>query len=391
MQIIKGKTVRREATDAAKHRAVFDSGKFDRDFWEGPAGWVLVILMLLTGVTAIFYSSIIGDDGLLGELTVNLADQQFGEQLSSGVLETLLLDGPHSPVDGTALVDDDSLRYFAVMIDNHSEARPASGVADVPLVIESPVEGGITRLMLVVPDGAALERIGPIRSARPYFVDWAREYDAVLIHVGGSPQALAMLAAFAEDRNLNEMVRGAYFWRDRKRDAPHNTYTSSELLHNSLDKLDEPVSDLDTSRPFKLGGFEGRPLGDDLVEQLTIDYSVPSYFVTWVYDGETNTYQRYQGKGEVKDEAGQTIDADNVIVQLTDIKVIDNVGRKEIRTVGEGEALVFRDGRVIFATWEREDEDTRTRFLFSGSDEEVPLNVGTTWIQVIDADTTIEY
>ncbi len=388
MPNIKQKTVRKEATtDDAKSRAAFDYG---REFWQGPAGWVLVILMVVAGVAAIFYSYLAGNDGRYGELVVeSQTDEQYGHP--SGANGTILLEGPRSPVDGTPLAEDGGLNYYAVMLDNHSDARPGAAVADAPLVIEAPVEGGITRMMMFFPDGGSdLERIGPVRSARPYYVEWAQEYGAILVHVGGSPQALKVLTEYEESYNLNQMVHGAYFWRDRARYAPHNVYSSTDLLQSAREKLDYAELDFDTSRPFKQGGFVGRPVGDPPVESVSIDYSTASYHVTWKYDGDTNTYARYQGKGEFTDEDNQPVTADNVIVQFAKVEVIDYVGRKEIATEGEGDAVVFRDGRAIEAVWVK-DEGSRTRFLFVGSDEEIPINVGTTWIQVVAEDTSVEY
>jgi hypothetical protein len=345
--------------------------------------------MFVAGVAAIVYSYGVGNEGRHGDVVVSGKGQENGSP--SGSMSGVVLEGPRSPVDGAPIPEGGPFQYFAVMIDNHTLARPEAGLADAPLVFEAPVEGGITRFMAVLADGANLRRIGPVRSVRPYYVEWALEYGAVLVHVGGSPEALTMLDGPGNDyRHLNQMVNGGYFWRDRERDAPHNVYTSSELLHSALDTVKAGDAAPDSTRPFKAGGVEGRPVGEPSASEITIDYSVASYSVTWVYDESTNAYARHRGQDDVTDESGAAITADNVIVQFTDVKTVDDVGRKRIRTGGTGDALVLRDGRIIEAQWSKE-AGGRTRFLFTEGGEEIPLNVGKTWIQVVGTDTPVEY
>ena len=136
----------------------------------------------------------------------------------------VVFDGVRVPAD----LPEEKL-YFAATIDNITVARPQSGISKASLVYEAPVEAGITRFLAIYPEGEDVERIGPVRSARPYFLDWAAEFDALFVHVGGSPEALEKLRAY-DMRDLNEFFNGAYFWRDRSRSAPHNTYTSTEKL-----------------------------------------------------------------------------------------------------------------------------------------------------------------
>ncbi|MBU0624951.1 DUF3048 domain-containing protein [Patescibacteria group bacterium] len=379
------KTARRQ-TEASR-RAVFD---LSTEFWAGPPGWVLVLLMTAIGVAAIIFSYYQGFDSRYGETSLSSQTESSAIGSPSDVSGGLVLDGFRSSIDGILLSADNWWKYFAVVIDNYTESRPAAGITAAPLVIESPVEGGITRLLVIFSDSFDLRRIGPVRSARPYFVEWSQEYGAVLVHVGGSPLALKMLAGSGRYRHVNEMSWGGYFWRDRQRSAPHNVYTSADLLNQSLKEFGEFNWSGDNDRPFKQGGSEGRPAGEPLITKLTIDYSVSNYFVVWDYDQTDNIYKRYQGGGLVRDENGQAVSADNVIVQYTDIKTIDSIGRKDIRTIGTGEALVMRDGRVIKARWLKEGTG-RTRFLFPDSNEEIPLNVGTTWIQVVAENTPVEY
>ena len=98
-------------------------------------------------------------------------------------------------LDGVYLSDGESEKYpVAVMIDNKYEARPWSGLSYAGLVFEAPVEGGITRFLAVYSSSREIKKIGPVRSIRPYYLDWASGYGALMAHIGGSPAALADIA-----------------------------------------------------------------------------------------------------------------------------------------------------------------------------------------------------
>ena len=120
-------------------------------------------------------------------------------------------------------------RPIAVMIDNHESAWPQAGLNDAYIVYEIIVEGGETRLMPIF-KGKSLEKIGPIRSARHYFLDYAMENDAIYVHYGQSPQAESDISSFDID-NINGLVQSSSdFWRDKGKYAPHNAVSSTEKI-----------------------------------------------------------------------------------------------------------------------------------------------------------------
>ncbi len=355
-----------------------DSG----NLWEGPAGWFLVLLLVLAGVGAIGYVYRAGSDG--GDADVSVQTDQISTKPLPGAIITGM---ELRAYDGMPAGEGDDL--FAVMIDNIHVARPAAGITEAPLVIEALAEGAITRLLAFFPDGGALRRIGPVRSARPYFIDWAEEYGAAYVHVGGSPDALDQLRA-SDIRDMNQYWYGAYFWRDRDRYAPHNVFTSSDLLHEALEDFDDGFGGAVNDRPFKEGGADGLVEETGRVGEFRIEYPAPTSRVVWTYDAETNRYARYQGKGKFTDETGRQVMADNVVVQVTDMRVVDSVGRREVRTSGSGDAAVFRDGQLFEAKWVKEDGG-RTRFIYAYSSDEIPWNVGTTWIEVVGDMEMLDY
>jgi len=270
------------------------------------------------------------------------------------------------------------------MVENMVEAWPLSGIDEAHLVIEAPVEAAIPRLIAYFYEGQEVEKIGPVRSARPYYVDWAQELDALYAHVGGSPEALDLIAA-RDVLDLNEFYNGWYFWRDESRLAPHNVFTSTELLFEAYDDYEERNGDWEVD--YDAWQFEDGEANLEKTGQLiSMEFSPVYgrlYEARWKYDATENQYLRYQN-GELFTTAdGEWIWADNVIVIETEIEVVDAIGRRHIDTLSEGEGLMFKNGDTIEVTWSKESETDRLRFLAKETGEEIAVNVGISWIEVL--------
>jgi hypothetical protein len=287
-------------------------------------------------------------------------------------------------LDGAPLDAPHSGDYVAVMIDNMSPARPASGLSKAVLVIEAPVESSITRLQAYFDPADEVAKIGPVRSVRPYYIDWATETDAMIVHVGGSPAALDILKA-GNLRDLNEFFYGVAFWRDAERYAPHNAYTSTEKLRGAMaHKYGDHTAKAVPAWMFKDDAAHAKAaLGDIAMDAewptLHISYNAAPYDVDWRYDAGSNTYVREQG-GKLQEDGEVPLRAKNVAVQFTTVKVLDEVGRRSVVTKGSGDAIVATDGKIIKGTWET--LNGRTRFVDAEGDE-IVFNAGTTWVQVV--------
>jgi hypothetical protein len=353
--------------------------------WKEMAGVSVILFVLAIGVAAIGWAMLAG-----GDFASPLAwFQSRGKNEVTEIVAAVPAEpAARRALDGAPLDAEHSGDYAAVVIDNMTPARPSSGLAHAVLVIEAPVESSITRLLAFFDLTDEVERIGPVRSARPYFIDWATEADAMFVHVGGSPEALGRLED--EDlRDLNEFSGGAYFWRDKGRYAPHNAYTSTAEIRRAVERrhADRPLADVaawrfaDDAAHAEVGSGV---LADD-APTFAIDYGAAAYDVVWTYDAATNSYLRSQG-GDFVTEDGGILRAKNVVVQFAEVEILDAIGRRRIATAGPERALILKDGAVMEGTWER--TDGRTRFL--GSDgEEIIFNTGTTWIQVVPLGTDV--
>lgn len=274
-----------------------------------------------------------------------------------------------------------SLAPRAVMIENHPDARPVSGLSKASVVIEAPVEGGITRALAFFAASTTLDQVGPVRSARPYFVDWADAWNAPYFHVGGSPEALEKISATEGFVDVNEFAYGNYFWRDTSRFAPHNVYTKQSLMDAAVEKKKATSSTAPLAWRFQ-DAASSTQRGD--VGEVRIPYG-GVFNVRWSYDKERGVYTRYLAGTAQKDRDGSAVEAENVIVIKTDQQILDSYGRLRVRTTGNGEAVAYRDGKRFVLRWRRSagepirfESTDGTEFLFTR---------GRTWIQVTTSDT----
>jgi len=274
----------------------------------------------------------------------------------------------------------------AVVVDNHVDARPASSLSRANLVYEIEAEGGITRYLAVYNQDSQIKEVGPIRSARPYFLDLARELKALFVHVGGSPAALARLAKPDAVTNMNQFYQGDYFWRDSSRERPHNVFTQSSLIRAYKRDIGAD-NGLPASWKYKKDQPDKeRPKDPD---PITVGYTFEGHKVKWLYNHAENNYLRYLDGDLHKDKQGNTIKAKNVVVQTVEGEVLDKKLRLRLDMTGQGKAVVCRDGTCRKAGWQKKDKDSRTRYYENG--QEVAFNAGTTWVEVVRPHIQVSY
>ena len=179
-----------------------------------------------------------------------------------------------APLTGRMVREDIAQRHpIAVMVDDQRDARPQSGFTDASVVWQAPAEGGIPRYMLIFQDRVS-PSVGPVRSARQYYIAWAAEWKAMYAHVGGSPQAMATLRAQGRGQlvyNADEFRwGGVYFHRTKDRFAPHNVYSAGKELRALAKRLgakDGPIKGAWKFAPD--APLERRPTGG----RITVVYS----------------------------------------------------------------------------------------------------------------------
>ncbi len=279
---------------------------------------------------------------------------------------------------------DSKLPVTAVMIENSPDARPQAGLKDAGVVYEAVAEGGITRFLTLFQE-AQPNYIGPVRSVRPYYLDWLVPFDAPVAHVGGSPEALAQIRN-ENIKDLDYSFNSNYYHRVSNRYAPHNVYTSrAELL------------ELQKTKGWTTSKFTGWERKDDKpatkVDARSIDFSISGFLYNphFDYDKATNTYKRSQaGKPHVDEKSGQQI-APKVVIAMIISKTIHPDGVHTIYgTAGSGKAFVFQDGTVSIGKWEKKDRTSPMTFK-TASGEPLTLNRGNTWISAVELDGSVSY
>ena len=282
-----------------------------------------------------------------------------------------------------ALESSFEFRPLAVMIDNHPDAQPQSGMSDADIIYEATVEFGITRFMAIYANKHP-EVIGPVRSARHYFVDWASEYDSIFVIAGASPQGHDQLEKTGIT-NIDLTYGEGVFWRVTERPAPHNLYTSDPGIR----EWHGP------NEPGQLSEFEFKPDmpadSAQVVARIVVTYP-DGYQVEYHYDAASNEYARIMSGAAHEDRvSGEQYRPKNVIVQFMATRPIpgDDAGRIDMDLIGAGDAIVFQDGIRIDGSWRKTGATRSTAFLDEAG-ERVKLNAGQTWIQVLPVEGSVE-
>jgi hypothetical protein len=274
-----------------------------------------------------------------------------------------------------------------VMIENHSQARPQAGLAEARVVYEAPVEANFTRFLALFDNTGSIEKVGPVRSARPYFLDWIEEYGKTpYLHVGGSPDALDKINAYGIF-DVNEFFQGNYFYRGRDRVAPHNVYTSSKLWNGAIAKIGGVLTHAPNDSSWKYE--EQESCEKECINDITATFLSHSFVTGWEYEEKTKVYKRYQNRNPHQDQRGKIITANTVIVQHVKTNVIDTVGRLQMQTIGEGVVDVFQKGHHTKGIWKKKSRKDKTRW-FTTEGDEIALTAGTIWIEVLPQDGTLE-
>jgi hypothetical protein len=275
----------------------------------------------------------------------------------------------------------------AVMIDNAAPARPQSSLQAASVVYEALVEGGITRFMAVFDQGDVKE-IGPVRSARQYFLEWLAEYEAAYAHAGGSPEALSNIRR-ERIHDINGIGSASTaFFRDSTRPAPHNLYTTGMKMFLTTRANNLKYSDL-TLTPWQFGSTVGAGVA---AKSVTMNFSGSSKSaeVSYTYDTVRQQWLRSQAGKEHKDRiTNAAIGATNLIVQRISSSIaVGEKGRLTMTVTGTGKAKLFQHGQVLDVTWTKANAESRTKFTLADGSEATFLP-GNTWIEVLPENRTL--
>lgn len=321
------------------------------------------------------------------QITKDIPDQTsftFNDD-SSGKIEREVSVKYISPFTGLPVKDKVREKVVAVIIENAPQARPQAGLMAADIVYEFLVEGGITRFLALYWNNMP-EKIGPVRSARPYMVETALDYNALLLHAGASPQGFAMLSD-SGIKHLDQIFQGKYYWRSNERKAPHNLYTGDDRITPYLNKL----TGQDYKQRFSFNQISFLQADDNRANNIIINYWGGNR-IKYIYNESENLYYRYINKDfdyPHLAENGKQLNTRNLIVQFINTRVIDDEGRLEMKLEGEGDILFFKDGVITKGIWKK--GSNSWTIFHDKTGKEIKLNPGQTWIEVVPTSVKVDY
>ena len=330
---------------------------------------IAIVVILVIAVGVLFAIKLVKEKNKGADQVISLGTDTLGKQ-----------DEERTKQDVNIFSGDD--RPIAIMIDNHKGALPQAGLNDAYIVYEIIVEGGETRLMEVL-KGKNLEKVGPIRSSRHYFLDYALENDAIYVHYGWSPQAQRDIATLGVN-NINGITQSSKdFWRVKDKKAPHNAVTSSEnIIRMAKSKKYRTTSNVKSVLNYTVDEVDLN--NGEVADNVYIPYTSDNY-VRWIYNNETKRYLRYsKGVKQTEWDTGADVTAKNIIIEFIANSTLDdgeNKGRQTMTTTGTKDGYYITNGKAIKIKCTKNTRSAKTVYKDLDGNE-IEVNDGNTFVQI---------
>lgn len=341
-----------------------------------PAIIVLVILIILAG-------------GFLGYKIVENKNKNLETANEQNSEDDVLVTGISKKEEKQVQIYNVKDRPIAVMIDNHNQAWPQVGLQKAYMVYEAIAEGGETRLMALF-KGIDVEQIGPVRSARHYFLDYAMENDAIYVHFGWSPQAKSDIKKYSIN-NINGIEEdGVTFWRTKQKSAPHNALTSTEKILKSAQNKKYRTTSTEKSVLNYVTDEVNLEDGQSAVS-ITIPHS-NLQTVKYEYDETNKVYKRFaRNKAQTDWTSGESLTTKNIIVTMCDnfdLNDGENKGRQTLKNIGTFDGYYLTNGKAIKIKCIKNARDEKTVYKDLQGNE-IKVNDGNTWVNICPTDAKI--
>lgn len=320
----------------------------------------------------------------------------------------------------------DKHRPIFAMIENSTDARPQSGLAQADIIYEAIAEGGITRFAAVFYCGSAFSPtiISPVRSIRIYYLNMAAEYGdrPILMHAGGANdfsgegntapkvraleaiQSLGWGGTTGIDFDATNNMGLPVFYRDENR-LGHPVATEHTVV-GKLDKAIEMAAKRGWTNVSPTGvawnkNFVPWKFADDIeaakrpasqkVSFAFSTYFADDYKVDWTYDPQTNSYKRNVGGEPQKDlETEEQLTAKNIVIEYTKEEIsIDENKHMYYEVTGSGTGLVIQNGQVYKVNWRKANKQARTIYTDQKTGKEITFVRGPIWIDLLGIGTDV--
>lgn len=324
--------------------------------------------------------------GLLVGINVIKGDPEQPEQPKAQIVEEKEEPKkPTSPLTGRIVASEALAKrpVTGIMVENSPASRPQSGLQEADMVYEAIAEAGVTRFMAVYQESAP-SQVGPVRSARPYYLDYILGLDGTYAHVGGSPEALNDIRTLGV-KDIDEFSNAATFWRASHRYMPHNAYTSFERLDKT-----------NTAKGYTSSEFTPFIRKTDVPQTpkaaiVNVSPSGPNYNSSYNYQPDSNSYLRQMAGVPHSDEvSGKQINPKVIIALVVNGGTQADGYHHYYETSGNGKVLIFQDGIMSEGQWSKADRKASLT-LKDKNGFPMALNAGQTWVTLIGSANDVSY
>ncbi|HLR08941.1 MAG TPA: DUF3048 domain-containing protein [Bacillota bacterium] len=272
-------------------------------------------------------------------------------------------------------------RIVGVMVNNHQEARPQSGLSKADIVFEILAEGSITRFLALF-QSEQPDVVGPVRSAREYYANLADGYGALYVYHGAADFIDDMIATWGIE-HLNGSVYdndGRLFKRVDFRAAPHNSYLQFAEVYDVAEQNGYSIEMNYEPLPFLTDAERVDIPGDDAGHVEVIYSESPANMVEFAYDEHDGVYTRYSNREKtVERQTNEPVQVDNILIVETPHQTIDDAGRREIDLESGGDGFLIQRGKARHVQWQNKDG----RIIPMENGEPVGFVPGKTWVNVV--------
>ena len=327
-------------------------------------------------------------------------------------------------------------RPLMVMVENHEDSRPQSGLQTADIVYEAVAEGGITRFMGVFYCGQVAGShsnkydIGPVRSARTYFLDLASEYSDYPLynHVGGAncsaatdggpcttatkAQALEQISAYGwmNKGTWSDLSQFSLSYKACRREpdrtgderaTEHTMYCSSNELWN-IAKSRGLTNNTEAKKTawdknYRSWSFkqEDKPSPNPDASSVSFDFwsSIKDYDVSWKYDSVNNVYKRYNGgKEHIDFNTQEIITTKNLVIQFVkESRSVDEHLHNLYAVIGSGNGVLIQNGTKTEITWSKVNRASRTIYKDKKSGKEISFIPGNIWVEILPTSNSVSF
>lgn len=282
------------------------------------------------------------------------------------------------PLTGIGSQDAPEGRAVAVVINNHPKARPQSGIHQADIVYEALAEGKVTRFLAIF-QSEHPEKIGPVRSARNYFIELAKGYDSLFVAHGYSPDAFELLQRGYLDELNGMSYDGSLFKRSKDRQAPHNSYITFANILKGAEQKKYDMSKVPRNNVF-LTEEEQTQLQGNHASKVTLSYGSNLFNVRYEYDQQTEKFTRFSNEEQTVDnDSKKPVLLDNIFIVETNHQVVDEEGRLDIDLTSGGNGYLFQKGKWYEVQWKNE----AGRMIPVHNGQKIGFVPGKTWIHIV--------